>query len=233
VRHPLSAKSVSIVRARAALEIPDRGIERRYGIGALNVERESASGGLVAIFHALVDGSLDPFLETTALHTFQTREGVPTERDAPADGAADVGSEDSRIHPHHRVGLGRNVEPTKCRPEKRTRGYEPAGHLRTRNPEGIADQHGGAPTKPAAEEEVEANTVWRGDARHSVSPRRHVAIAQLPLEDDLAIAFRQVAARECAHWRRGALQRPNSGRGARDDQREQRKSGPAAELSGW
>src|SRR5690242_2869581 len=103
VRQPPSATSATRGSARSALEIPDRGIERLNGIGALNVERERAAIGLVTIFHALVGGPLHPFLQASPVNTFQTHEGVSAERHPPGDRTADVGAHGSFVHLHDGV----------------------------------------------------------------------------------------------------------------------------------
>ena len=228
VRHPLSATSVSSASARAVLEIPDRGIERRNGIGTLNVERERAPGGLVAVFHSLVGRPVDPLLQSAAVHSFQTHEGVSAERDPPVDRAPDICAHCIGIHADEGVRFGRDVEASERRPEQGARRHKLARHWGTGCPERIPDQDRGAAAESASQEEVEAHAVGGGNPCYSIATGRHVPVAQFPLEDDLAIAFGQVTSGEPLHGSRRALERSDPRRRAGDDER-QRCEGNGAE----
>src|SRR4051794_17404424 len=86
-------------------QTPDRRIERRDGIGALNDERQRAAGTLIAVLHRLVGRALDPFLQPAAIHALETREGIAAEGSAPANRRPNVGAEHSRVNAHGGVGL--------------------------------------------------------------------------------------------------------------------------------
>src|SRR5512144_472440 len=108
---------------RATLEqTPDRGIERRDGIGPLNDERERAAGSFIAVLHGLVGCPLDPLLQATAVDPFEAREGVATEGGAPANRCTNVCAEHSGVNAHARIRLGGDVQAPEGGPEERARG---------------------------------------------------------------------------------------------------------------
>src|SRR6476620_4901946 len=108
---------------KATLEqTPDRGIERRDGIGPLNDERERAAGSFVAVLHRLVGRALDPFLQAAAIDPFEAREGVATEGGTPAHGCPNVCAEHSRVNAYARIRLGGDVQASQGGPQQRARG---------------------------------------------------------------------------------------------------------------
>src|SRR6476620_7265356 len=96
---------------KATLEqTPDRGIERRAGIGTLTDERERAAGSFIAVLHRLVGRALDPLLQATAVDPLEARKGVATEGGTPANRCTNVCSEHSRVNAHARIPLGGDVQ---------------------------------------------------------------------------------------------------------------------------
>ena len=187
VTHADASRS-SVNAARKLEETPDRGVDRRDGIGSLDDKRQGAAGGLVSILHRLVGRALDPFLKATTIHPFEAHERIAPKRGAPVNWCPNVGPKHSRVNADYGVCLGRDVQATERRPEQRARRDKATTRLRPRHLKGIADENGRTAADPTAEKEIQPNAVGRRDSRDPVAARVHISVVELPLEDDLAIA---------------------------------------------
>lgn len=143
------------------------------------------------------------------------------------DGCPNVGANRTGVNADDGIPLGGQVQTAKGGPEEGAWRDEAPDHVGTGDLERIADEHGRAATESAAEEEVEAHAVGRGDAGDAIAARVHLAVVELPLEDDLAIAAGQLALGECLHRRGRALERCDArglASGRREYEREKRKA---------
>src|SRR5215207_1064468 len=134
----LVMQPVATSTSNRRLEAPDRRIECSDGIGTLDDEGERSAGALVAIQDALVAATLDPLLESSAVHALEPSEGVATKAHTPMDRGPNVGTHDPSVNANQGITLCRKVETAERRPEERTRGNQLARHVRPRDEKGIA-----------------------------------------------------------------------------------------------
>lgn len=145
------------------------------------------------------------------------------------DRCSNVGANHTGVNADGGIALGREVEAAECGPEEGARGDEPAHDVRPGHLQRIADEHGRPAAESATEEEVEADAVGRRDAGDAVAAGVHLAVVQLPLEDDLAMAAGELALRERLDRRGRAFQRRDARRLAGRGERQQDQ--PAASGS--
>src|SRR5215207_4785836 len=168
--------------SRRTLEAPDRRIECSDGIGTLDDEGERSTGALVAIQDALAGATLDPLLQSSTVHALDPGEGVAAEADTPVDGSADFGPYDVSVNANDGVALHWQVEPAQRGPQKGTRGNELARHVWAWHDQRVTNENRAAAADAAAEEEVEADAVGRGDASDPIPARGEILVLELPLK---------------------------------------------------
>ena len=85
-----------------------------------------------------------------------------------------------------------NATRPKRRPEQgRRRHHSSCPVVAARRAQRVTDQHGGAVAEAAGEKEVETSAIRRSDARNALAAPRHVAVLELPVEDDVAMPARR------------------------------------------
>jgi hypothetical protein len=113
----------------------------------------------VAVKNALVSGTLDPFLQASAVHALEPHEAVAAEADAPVYGGTNVRPHGGPVNANDGVPFSRQIETAECSPQELARGHELSRHVRARHDQGVSEQDRGSPTGGAAEEEVESDAV--------------------------------------------------------------------------
>lgn len=145
------------------------------------------------------------------------------------DRCSNVGANHTGVNADAGISLGGEVESAEGGPEEGARWDESADHVGARHLERIADEHGRPAAKSSTQEEVQADAVGGRDAGDAIAAGVHLAVVELPLEDDLPVAAGQLALGERLYGCGRALQRCEARwlAGGREGQQEQ----PAASGS--
>ena len=166
-------------------------------------------------------GAIHPFEYPAALDSFGPNQRVAMKGQPPCNGTADVGPEGRPIHPNDCIGKIWQRHASQDGPEERGGRDEAPGEIGNAagRPEGIPDEHGPALAEATAEEEVQAGAVGSGDARRAVAAAGHVAVLELPIEDDAPMAGRNAGGGQAAGRQVGADERrqPRQAAGQRDE----------------
>src|SRR5436190_6335526 len=89
----------------SALQVPDRRIERRDGIGPLNDEGQRTAGTLLTIQHSLIRAAIDPFAEPATIHALEARQRVTAEAHAPVYRRPNVGPDGRTVNANDGIAL--------------------------------------------------------------------------------------------------------------------------------
>src|SRR5689334_14755541 len=104
---------------------PNRRIERRYLLCALDGERQGAPGFFAPVMNRVAT-AFDPFGDAAVADSLEADERVPMKGEAPTDWPSNVDTQKLAVNAGRRVGESGKCDSTECCPHQRRRRNEPA-----------------------------------------------------------------------------------------------------------